>query len=241
MPAARSRPPDTCRRFRVEQTKVATAGWDAHTLSLQAQNGQWAGGSYFSDLAEEPERQPGRKQPSVARYCRSVEWSRRTSEFASRLPWCVRRATGTTTNPITSRMSIRLCVIAWGTGNSPSRRRRSGSSRVPLLAADAAVGAACSATASLATVVHFRLLPHPFSAGEMVSAAGHCAGVIGAGCRVVHGENDLGERRDSACEVRISDLVASLSTLGNSDDESAAPQTGEVIGDIGSRQLESMG
>ena len=134
--------------------------------------------------------------------------------------------------------TVRRCM---GNANSPTRRRRSGGSRVLLLAADAAVGAACVATASFATVVHRRLFPHPLSAGDLFAAARDCAGVISTGCRVVHGENNLGERPDSACEVRISDLVASLSTFGNGDDEAAAAQTGEVIGDIGSRQLESLG
>ena len=210
------------------------------TPALQAEAGKGSTLATFPTSRRSQSTKPGPRQSSASRSCRSVEWIRRISEFGGRLRWCVRRASETVTNPINSRVSNRMCVIAWGTGNSPSRRRRSGSSRVPLLAADAAVGAACSAAASLATVVHFRLLPHPLSAGEMVSAAGHCAGVIGAGCRVVHGKNDLGERRDSACEVRISDLVASLSTLGNGDDEAAAAQTSEVIRDIGSRQLESV-
>ena len=210
------------------------------TLALQAGTGRGSALATSATSRSSLSTNPGPRHPSAASYCKSVEWMRRISEFSGRLRSCVRRTSETTTNPINSTGSNRMCVIARGTGNSPSRRRRSGSSRVPLLAADAAVGAACSATASLATVVHFRLLPHPLSAGEMVSAAGHCAGVIGAGCRVVHGENDLGERRDSACEVRISDLVASLSTFRNGDDETAAAQTGEVVGDIGSRQLESV-
>ena len=119
--------------------EVSAGGGGTRLIALHAEDGQRAGGSYFSALAEE-----------------LVEYS-----------------AGDADDALISKVSVRLCVIAWETGNSPSRRGRSGSSRVPLLAADAAVGAACSATAPLATVVHFRLLPHPFSAGEMVSAAGH--------------------------------------------------------------------
>ena len=125
--------------------EVAAGGGGTSLLALQAEDEQWAGGSYFSALAEEP-----------------VEYSAGDADDPDDAGVA-----------LVSKVSMGLCVIAWGTGNSPSRRRRSGSSRVPLLAADAAVGAACSAAASLATVVHFHLLPHPFSAGEMVSAARH--------------------------------------------------------------------
>ena len=41
-----------------ERRRVAGEGWGARLLALQGDDGQWAGGTYFPALAEEPEDQP---------------------------------------------------------------------------------------------------------------------------------------------------------------------------------------
>lgn len=41
-----------------ERSKVAETGWGARMLDLQADDGQWAGGTYFPALTEPPEHQP---------------------------------------------------------------------------------------------------------------------------------------------------------------------------------------
>ncbi len=41
-----------------ERKRVAGEGWGARLLALQSDDGQWAGGSYFPALSEEPEHQP---------------------------------------------------------------------------------------------------------------------------------------------------------------------------------------
>ena len=41
-----------------ERAKVAAEGWGARLLALQGDDGQWAGGTYWPELAEEPEHQP---------------------------------------------------------------------------------------------------------------------------------------------------------------------------------------
>ncbi|MDT5014634.1 MAG: hypothetical protein QOD39_794 [Mycobacterium sp.] len=41
-----------------ERARVAREGWGARLLTLQGDDGQWAGGTYFPALAEEPEDQP---------------------------------------------------------------------------------------------------------------------------------------------------------------------------------------
>lgn len=41
-----------------ERAKVATEGWGARLLALQGDDGQWAGGTYWPQLDEEPEHQP---------------------------------------------------------------------------------------------------------------------------------------------------------------------------------------
>jgi hypothetical protein len=41
-----------------ERAKVATEGWGAHLLALQADDGQWGGGTYWPQFEVEPEHQP---------------------------------------------------------------------------------------------------------------------------------------------------------------------------------------
>jgi hypothetical protein len=41
-----------------ERARIAHEGWGARLLALQGEDGQWAGGTYYPHLTEEPEHQP---------------------------------------------------------------------------------------------------------------------------------------------------------------------------------------
>lgn len=49
---------DSADAVAAERAKVATQGWGARLLTLQGDDGQWAGGTYFPHLTEEPDDQP---------------------------------------------------------------------------------------------------------------------------------------------------------------------------------------